>query len=89
MSSTHASTIFIGLELDHAYSILDTHQVGSRRLVRLRNPWGKKERNGTLSDADWTKWSSIPKEKLLTPSENDGVFWIRTYSLLSSLGNHL
>lgn len=81
--------LFIGLELDHAYSILDARQVGARRLVRLRNPWGKKEPNGTLRDADWTKWSRIPKEKLVTSSENDGVVWIRKHSLLSSLDNHL
>ena len=75
--------------MDHAYSILDARQVGARRLVRLRNPWGRKEQSGTLSDADRTKWPRIPKEKRLTSSENDGVFWIRKHSLLSSLDNHL
>ncbi|CAF3666394.1 unnamed protein product [Adineta steineri] len=54
-----------GLESDHAYSILDVRQVASQRLVRLRNPWGKKERT-TL----------FPKEKLVKSSDNDGVFWI-------------
>jgi len=68
----------IGLELDHAYSILDARQVGSQRLVRLRNPWGKKERNGSFSD-NWTKCPRILKEKLPTCSENDGVFWMRMY----------
>ena len=60
----------IGLELDHAYSILDARQVAFRRLVCLRNPWGKKQ---------WTKWSRSLKEKLVTSSENDGVFWMRMY----------
>jgi hypothetical protein len=69
----------IGLELDHAYSILDAQQVGSRRLVRLRNPWGKKGRNDALSD-DRTKWPRILKEGPFKSSENDGVFWMRRCS---------
>lgn len=57
----------IGLELDHAYSILDARQVGSQRLVRLRNPWGKK----------------AAQEKSVISSENDGVFWMRMYYICS------
>jgi hypothetical protein len=68
----------IGLESDHAYSILDARQVNSQRLVRLRNPWGKKESNGSFSD-NWTKWPRILKEKLAKSSESDGVFWMRMY----------
>ncbi|CAF3931107.1 unnamed protein product [Rotaria magnacalcarata] len=62
----------MGLELDHAYSIIDARQVGSQRLVRLRNPWGKKELNTSLSD----KWPRILNEKFVTSSNNDGVFWM-------------
>ena len=67
---------FIGLESDHAYSILDARQVNSQRLVRLRNPWGEKEWKGALSE-NWTKWPKTLKHKLTAPSANDGVFWMR------------
>ncbi len=68
--------IFIGLESDHAYSILDARQVNSQKLVRLRNPWGEKEWKGALNE-NWTKWPKTLKNKLTTPSANDGVFWMR------------
>lgn len=68
----------LGLEEDHAYSILDVRQVGLKRLVRLRNPWGKKERNSSFDD-NWIKRSKGLKEKCLTSSENNGTFWIRMY----------
>jgi len=70
--------ILIGLESDHAYSILDARQVNSQRLVRLRNPWGEKEWKGALSE-NWTKWPKTLKSKLITSSANDGVFWMRMY----------
>lgn len=68
----------IGLESDHAYSILDARQVNSQRLVRLRNPWGEKEWKGSLSE-NLTKWPKSLKQKLSTSSANDGVFWMRMY----------
>jgi len=72
----------IGLESDHAYSILDARQVNSQRLVRLRNPWGEKEWKGALTE-NWTKWPKTLKHKLITSSANDGVFWMRMYSIFS------
>jgi hypothetical protein len=72
---------FIGLESDHAYSILDARQVNSQRLVRLRNPWGEKEWKGALSE-NWTKWPKTLKHKLTAPSANDGVFWMRMYLII-------
>ncbi len=70
--------ILIGLESDHADSILDARQVNSQRLVRLRNPWGKKERNGVFND-NGIKRPRILQEKSVTSSENDGVFWMCMY----------
>ncbi|UJR37152.1 hypothetical protein I4U23_029862 [Adineta vaga] len=65
----------MGLESDHAYSILDARQVNSQRLVRLRNPWGEKEWKGALTE-NWTKWPKTIKHKIIPSSANDGVFWM-------------
>lgn len=65
----------MGLESDHAYSILDARQVNSQRLVRLRNPWGEKEWKGSINET-WTKWPKTIKQKLASGSANDGVFWM-------------
>ncbi|CAF3351750.1 unnamed protein product [Rotaria socialis] len=65
----------MGLESDHAYSILDARQVNSQRLVRLRNPWGEKEWKGAVHE-NWTKWPKALRNKLTTSSVNDGVFWM-------------
>jgi len=44
------------VEFDHAYSILDARQIGARKIVRLRNPWGKKNKDGTSSENDGVFW---------------------------------
>ena len=82
MNSIRLLFLRLGLESDHAYSILDARQVNSQRLVRLRNPWGEKEWKGSLSE-NWTKWPKSLKQKLSASSANDGVFWMRMYSVIS------
>ncbi|CAF3054520.1 unnamed protein product [Rotaria sp. Silwood2] len=72
-----------GLESEHAYSILDAKQVGSQRLVRLRNPWGKKELNSSVSN-NLIEWPRILKEKPPTSSEHDGAFWMPWEEICSS-----
>ncbi|CAF4951815.1 unnamed protein product [Rotaria sp. Silwood1] len=52
----------MGLESDHAYSILDVRQNGSQKVVRLRSPSGKKEANGSLSEKDGVLW--MPWEQM-------------------------
>ncbi|CAF4771840.1 unnamed protein product, partial [Rotaria sp. Silwood2] len=73
----------MGLESEHAYSILDAKQVGSQRLVRLRNPWGKKELNSSVSNT-LIEWPRILKEKPPTSSEHDGAFWMPWEEICSS-----
>ncbi|KAG9085226.1 hypothetical protein FS749_004601 [Ceratobasidium sp. UAMH 11750] len=46
-----------GLHTLHAYSILDALEVGGKRFLRLRNPWGKSEWKGRWSDGS-KEWNA-------------------------------
>lgn len=73
--------IEVGLEPNHAYSILDVLQLnlgeGSRKLLRLRNPWRKYSWKGNWSDQD-PIWKSTPqlKAELQPLGADEGIFWI-------------
>ncbi|XP_076318104.1 calpain-9-like isoform X2 [Tachypleus tridentatus] len=71
-----------GLCTHHAYSVTGIARVrthnGDIPLVRLRNPCGKGEWNGTWSDRSW-EWDKLPerdKEMLSMRIRNDGEFWM-------------
>jgi calpain-15 len=72
--STYA---LLGLESNHAYSILDVRQIGSDQLIRLRNPWGKYSWKGSWSDTD-SRWESRPwmRDELRAVGGDAGVFWM-------------
>ncbi|PGH19258.1 hypothetical protein AJ80_04123 [Polytolypa hystricis UAMH7299] len=64
-----------GIHEAHAYSIMDAKEINGERLLRLRNPWGRKEWNGPWSDGSeqWTpQWMELLDHKF----GNDGMFWI-------------
>lgn len=70
----------VGLEPNHAYSILDVRCLEtetSLRLIKLRNPWGKFSWRGNWSDSD-PIWKSKPqlKEQLQPRGGEQGIFWI-------------
>ncbi len=50
----------MGLEDSHAYSLISVHQLTYKnqplRLLKIRNPWGRREWNGDWSDSSsiWT-----------------------------------
>ena len=73
--------IEVGLEPNHAYSILDVRQLnfrkGSWKLLRLRNPWRKYSWKGNWSDQDLI-WKSSPelKAELQPLGADEGIFWI-------------
>lgn len=70
-----------GLVIGHAYSItrvLTIKQSGKVfRLLRLRNPWGKKEWNGAWSDAspEWKRFDAKTRQAIGLTVTEDGEFW--------------
>lgn len=61
-----------GISEGHAYSIMDAKEVNGEKLLKLRNPWGKKEWNGAWADGSeqWTpEWMKLLDHKF----GNDGV----------------
>nr|XP_055219463.1 neutral alpha-glucosidase C isoform X4 [Gorilla gorilla gorilla] len=71
-----------GLVRGHAYSVTGLDEVlfkGEKvKLVRLRNPWGQVEWNGSWSDR-WKDWSFVDKDekaRLQHQVTEDGEFWM-------------
>ncbi|XP_055134848.1 calpain-3 isoform X3 [Symphalangus syndactylus] len=71
-----------GLVRGHAYSVTGLDEVlfkGEKvKLVRLRNPWGQVEWNGSWSDS-WKDWSFVDKDekaRLQHQVTEDGEFWM-------------
>ncbi|KAL9119920.1 MAG: hypothetical protein Q9187_003520 [Circinaria calcarea] len=65
----------------HAYSIMEAREVKGKRLLRIRNPWGKTEWQGAWSDGseEWTpEWMELLQHKF----GNDGIFWISYEDIL-------
>lgn len=75
-----------GIIHDHAYSLLDVHEAGALRLIRLRNPWSHgRSRDGVASSwtGPWSDksvcWDGVPglKDDLgAFVQEESGVFWM-------------
>ncbi|XP_066464556.1 calpain-3 isoform X1 [Eleutherodactylus coqui] len=71
-----------GLVKGHAYSVTGVEETpfkGDRvKLVRLRNPWGQVEWNGSWSDnsKEWTIIDKSEKSRLQHQIKEDGEFWM-------------
>ncbi|NXB55266.1 CAN5 protein, partial [Struthidea cinerea] len=80
----------MGLIVGHAYSVTAVRKLrlGERLvfsfqaeklfMIRLRNPWGKKEWHGAWSDSseEWKKVSDSERKNLGLTVKNDGEFWM-------------
>nr|KAF6483422.1 calpain 3 [Rousettus aegyptiacus] len=71
-----------GLVKGHAYSVTGLEETQFKnekvKLVRLRNPWGQVEWNGSWSDG-WKDWSFVDKgekARLQHQVTEDGEFWM-------------
>ena len=75
-----ASMKAVGLVDAHAYSLLAAKVVtldkgGKVNLVKVRNPWGKREWSGDWSDKS-PKWTENTKRQVDFKDADDGTFWI-------------
>ncbi|KGO41167.1 Alpha/beta hydrolase fold-3 [Penicillium expansum] len=70
-----------GIAEGHSYSIMDAREIDGHRLLRLRNPWGRKEWYGAWGDGS-KEWTPEWMEKLGHKFGNDGLFWISYKDLL-------
>ena len=73
----------VGLQANHAYSVLDVVVTRGFKLIKLRNPWGSFEWKGAWSDES-KEWRTNPemKRELNFDDANDGVFWMTFHDLL-------
>lgn len=83
----------MGLEPNHAYSVLDVcclEVEQSERLVRLRNPWGKHSWRGKWSDQD-SVWRRYPilKEQLQPRGGEQGIFWMDFLDFMKYVLEHV
>jgi len=67
----------MGLFAGHAYAIIDARElpVSGTRLIRLRNPWGRKEWKGRWSDGS-SEWTPSIRKLLDHKDAEDGSFWM-------------
>ncbi|KAJ5081637.1 Alpha/beta hydrolase fold-3 [Penicillium alfredii] len=70
-----------GISEDHSYSIMEAREIDGHRLLRLRNPWGRKEWHGAWGDGS-KEWTPEWMERLGHKFGNDGFFWISYRDLL-------
>ncbi|KAL1526665.1 hypothetical protein AB1Y20_015369 [Prymnesium parvum] len=70
-----------GLLRGHAYGLEQLKEVAGRRLLRLRNPWGRGEWNGPWSDGA-EEWTDELQALLDYDFDDDGTFWMELQDFL-------
>lgn len=78
---THKQMKSVGLVDAHAYSLISAKEIKlkngkTERILKVRNPWGKKEWTGDWSDSS-PLWDDYTKSQVDDFSiADDGMFWI-------------
>ena len=70
LSPSHCGILFA-----HAYGLEKVAEVAGRRLLRLRNPWGRGEWSGAWSD-EASEWTPELLAMLDYEFADDGTFWM-------------
>ncbi|KAM0355347.1 hypothetical protein ACHAP4_007325 [Fusarium culmorum] len=70
-----------GIVEGHAYSIQKAVEIDGKRLLKVKNPWGKHEWTGPWSDGS-KEWTAEWLQKLGHRFGDDGDFWISYEDLL-------
>ncbi|KAK5283253.1 hypothetical protein LTR20_007552 [Exophiala xenobiotica] len=71
-----------GIVSQHAYAVLDTYEGHGQRLVKIRNPWGRKEWTGAWSDGS-KEWTADWLSRLNHQFGDDGIFWMQYRDMLT------
>ncbi|EXJ83853.1 hypothetical protein A1O1_07481 [Capronia coronata CBS 617.96] len=71
-----------GIVSQHAYAVLATYEGHGQRLVKIRNPWGRKEWTGAWSDGS-KEWTADWLQRLNHQFGDDGIFWMTYKDMLS------
>ncbi|KAL2419845.1 hypothetical protein ABEF95_006501 [Exophiala dermatitidis] len=71
-----------GIVSQHAYAVLATYEGHGQRLVKIRNPWGRKEWTGAWSDGS-KEWTAEWLQRLNHQFGDDGIFWMTYKDMLS------
>ncbi|XP_049633518.1 LOW QUALITY PROTEIN: calpain-9-like [Suncus etruscus] len=80
-AESEARTPF-GLIKGHAYTVTGIDQVSFQgqkiELIRIRNPWGQVEWNGSWSDSscEWSSVDPVEQKRLCHTALDDGEFWM-------------
>jgi len=77
-----------GIVPGHAYSVLDCQEIAGTKLIRLRNPWGTFEWNGSWSNKS-SKWNENPAVRKHIEGQYgdqaiaEGAFWMEWTDFLN------
>ncbi|KAL8800928.1 MAG: hypothetical protein Q9182_004810 [Xanthomendoza sp. 2 TL-2023] len=75
-----------GIVEDHAYSVMEARELDGFRLVKLKNPWGKKNGAKKEWDGPWSdgseEWTPDLMKRMDYTFGNDGVFWMAYQDVL-------
>lgn len=76
----HDDRSSVNIAQQHVYSVLGAFEVVdqgvTKRLFRVRNPWGTESYTGAYSDADASSWNPTLKAAVGYVNANDGTFFI-------------
>jgi hypothetical protein len=64
-----------GIQPKHAYTVLEVYEGFGKRMIKVRNPWGKNEWRGPWSDGS-KEWTAEWLKELRHKFGDDGVFWM-------------